>query len=82
MKQTSQRRFSLLESGILDKPAARTLIINVGATIHFTESESPYRILTSIGNARRRISDRGLSFSFAARVGKGSAVHTRHKTPR
>ena len=29
MKQTLQRRFSLLENGILDKPCAKTLIINV-----------------------------------------------------
>jgi hypothetical protein len=30
MKKDSQKRFSLLENGILDKPSTKTLIINVG----------------------------------------------------
>jgi hypothetical protein len=30
MKENSQKRFSLLENGILDKPSTKTLIINVG----------------------------------------------------
>lgn len=30
MKKDSQKRFSLLENGILDKPSTKTLLINVG----------------------------------------------------
>lgn len=30
MKQDAQKRFSLLENGILDKPSTKMLIINVG----------------------------------------------------
>lgn len=31
MKRDSQERFSLLQNGILDKPSAKTLLINVGS---------------------------------------------------
>ena len=33
MKKDSQKRFSLLESGILDQPSTRLLLINVMPTI-------------------------------------------------
>jgi len=46
MKQDSQQRFSLLKNGILDKPSAKTLLVNVGA------SRSPsFRLLLQETNA-------------------------------
>lgn len=36
MKESSQHRFSLLENGILDRPSAKILLINVGSTAPFS----------------------------------------------
>lgn len=32
-KKTSQKRFSLLENGIIQKPSTRLLLINVGVSL-------------------------------------------------
>ena len=56
-KANAQKKFSLLEAGILKKPATRLLLINVGCFLGFAEGLA---LLTFTGHSRRLDAHRGL----------------------
>ncbi len=67
-KNGVQKKFSLLEAGILDKPSTRLLLINVSASDVFTAG------LTKSGNSRWTDANRGLDTFIRSWHSEGSEV--------